>query len=180
LVRTVSRFIGLSLATAIVILTVVPAPLRPTTHLPHVLEHALIFLLTGMALAVGYTGRELELCVGTAAFCAAIEVCQLFIPGRHARLVDFVADVIAALAGIGMAFVLSRADLLLNTMRDASVQPTGVRARLQAMSEKLLYAGVARSQLEHGPGGKPENRIRSDAENTANIVTDEQSGPDAG
>jgi VanZ family protein len=33
-------------------------------------------------------------------FCAALEIAQLYVPGRHARLSDFVIDSLATCAGL--------------------------------------------------------------------------------
>jgi polysaccharide export outer membrane protein len=48
---------------------------------------------------------------------------------------------------------------LLQGMQDATVRLNDVRGRIQAVSEKLLYAGMARSQLTRGPGGEPDVRV---------------------
>ena len=85
---------------AIVVLSLVPATARPTTMAPHAFEHAVIFLLDGMAFGIAYFGRERWAITGAVVFCAAIELSQLMIPGRHARLSDFIVDVIGACIGI--------------------------------------------------------------------------------
>ena len=36
------------------------------------------------------------------------------------------------------------------------VKVRGIKDKLQAVSEKLLYTGAVRSQYQRGPGGKPE------------------------
>jgi VanZ family protein len=41
------------------------------------------------------------------AFSAAIEIIQLGIPGRHARISDFVVDALSVSIGVGLAFVLT-------------------------------------------------------------------------
>jgi len=84
----------------IVVLTVVPPDLRPETPVPHGIEHALIFLIAGFLFGTAYMGREWILSAGGIAFCAAIEALQLHIPGRHARVSDFVIDGAAAIAGV--------------------------------------------------------------------------------
>lgn len=48
---------------------------------------------------------------------------------------------------------------LLQSMQDATVRLNNIRGRIQAVSEKLLYAGMARSQLTRGPGGEPDVRV---------------------
>jgi polysaccharide export outer membrane protein len=48
---------------------------------------------------------------------------------------------------------------LLQSMRDATVRLYEVRGRIKSVGEKLLYAGMARSQLSRGPGGEPVVRV---------------------
>jgi VanZ family protein len=87
------------LAAVIVVLSVVPATLRPETSLPHELEHFAIFWATGVAFALGYTS-SVWLATALVIFCGAVEFLQLFIPGRHARLSDFIVDALATIIGL--------------------------------------------------------------------------------
>ncbi len=59
-----------------------------------------IFFLASCAFGVGYTDDFLGWFPGLMAFTLAIEIAQLAIAGRHARLLDFVVD--AASIGIGL------------------------------------------------------------------------------
>ena len=70
---------------AIVVLTVAPPNLRPTTDAPHDIEHAAAFLITGLLFGLAYPGRERILSVGAMVLCAMIDIVQLYVPGRHAR-----------------------------------------------------------------------------------------------
>jgi polysaccharide export outer membrane protein len=64
---------------------------------------------------------------------------------------------------------------LLQSMQDATVRLNNVRTRLKSVSEKLLYAGMARSQLTRGPGGEPDVKVfRKNKDNTAAIVANDQ------
>jgi len=94
------------LALAIVMLSVGPPPTRPVTGAGHNLEHLLIFAATGAAFGFGYPRRFLLLPIGLLAFTAVIEVAQMMVPSRHARLSDFLTDAAASWVGIGLAFVL--------------------------------------------------------------------------
>ena len=80
-------------------LSVVPATLRPETSLPHSLEHFAIFWATGLAFALGYSVTPL-LAMLLITFSGAVEIMQLFIPGRHARLSDFIIDALASVIGL--------------------------------------------------------------------------------
>jgi VanZ family protein len=96
------------LATAIVILSVVPPALRPETALPHDLEHFIIYFATGVAFAVGYQIRASLLVTLLVIFSGVVEIAQLFVPGRHARLSDFVVDALAVTFGAMAASLFAR------------------------------------------------------------------------
>jgi VanZ family protein len=72
------------------------------------MEHAGIFLFDGLAFAIAYLGYEWLLSVSAVIFCAGIELAQLMIPGRHARLSDFIVDATAVCAGIFAGSTLTR------------------------------------------------------------------------
>lgn len=74
--------------------------MRPVTPMPHGVEHAAAFFLCAMAFGFGYPEAERFLSVGALTFCAAIELSQLLVSGRHARLGDFIVDTVAALVGL--------------------------------------------------------------------------------
>jgi polysaccharide export outer membrane protein len=64
---------------------------------------------------------------------------------------------------------------LLQSMQDATVRLNDVRSHIQSVGEKLLYAGMARSQLARGPGGEPDIKVfRKDNGSTATIVAADQ------
>jgi VanZ family protein len=77
---------------AIVILSFVPVQLRPETPVPHKLEHLAIFFPTGVAFGYGYGRRPILLAAALVLFAAMLEIGQLFVEGRHARLSDFIVD----------------------------------------------------------------------------------------
>lgn len=95
----VARIAAWSLAAAIVVLSLVPPFLRPETAVPHELEHFLIFVVTGAAFGLGYNVRLALLATELVSFAGAVEIAQLFVPGRHARLSDFVVDAMSICAG---------------------------------------------------------------------------------
>jgi hypothetical protein len=94
------RFVARTLAAAIVLLSIVPPAFRPETMFPHAFEHAGIFLVTGSAFAVAYDQSKGLLTSSMVTFSAAVEVLQLFVPGRHARVSDFVVDTVAICCGL--------------------------------------------------------------------------------
>ena len=101
------RIIAWTLAAAIVVLSVVPRGLRPETGTPHNLEHFIAFLATGFAFGLGYDRKHSLLALLLVLFSFWVEVLQLFVPGRHARLSDFVVDALAACVGLLMASLVN-------------------------------------------------------------------------
>ena len=100
------------LSAAIVLLSLSPPTVRPVTPVGHNFgsnfEHLLIFLAAGGAFALGYPRRVRLLLVAMLAFAAAVEIAQMWVPGRHARLSDFVVDVFSLYCGIGISYVLEK------------------------------------------------------------------------
>ena len=102
-----ARIAAWVLTAAIVILSLVPPTLRPETSTPHSVEHFTIYAATGFAFGLGYKHRHDLLAVLLVIFSGSIEISQLFVPGRHARLGDFIIDAIAACMGLVMASLLN-------------------------------------------------------------------------
>jgi VanZ family protein len=98
--QSYSRILLLALTVAIDALSVVPPGWRPVTGVPHGLEHAVIFGLAGASLALSFARSGLVLGIVAVMFTALIEVAQVWIPGRHARLSDFVVDTHGAWLGL--------------------------------------------------------------------------------
>src|SRR4029078_2410398 len=88
--------------------SVVPPELRPETALPHALEHAGIYFLAGWSFGVSYPNNLLAWLIGLSAFTLVLEVIQLWIPGRHARLSDFLIDACAISGGLVGGAMLTR------------------------------------------------------------------------
>ena len=104
--RRLFRVAAWFLLLAIVVLSVVPPGFRPVTPASHNVEHLVIFFLTGVAFGLGYESRWFMQVIGLAGFSAAIELLQLFIPGRHARLSDFLVNAVSVALGIGLAALM--------------------------------------------------------------------------
>ena len=96
------------LITAIAALSLVPPSLRPVTHAGHGIEHIAIFLAAGMAFGLGYHVRHLYLAIGLIAFAGSIEIAQYWVPGRHARMSDFIIDAVSACIGVVAASMIVR------------------------------------------------------------------------
>jgi len=88
------------LAAAIAFATLGPAQLRPHSDLGQNGEHAFAFVLLGLAFGLAYTQRRLLTAAITVAGIGGLEILQLWAPGRHARLQDFLVDALAACIGL--------------------------------------------------------------------------------
>jgi len=105
--QIISRASAWTLLMTIAVLSLVPAQYRPVTSLPHWVEHFSIFLIAGLALGVSYPQRCLFKFAAVFAFTAAVELGQLLIPGRHARLSDFLVDAVGIAVGLSIGFIAS-------------------------------------------------------------------------
>ena len=107
--RIACRTSAWTLALAILILSLVPPSYRPVTEAPHSFEHLAIFLATGLAFGAGYPGRPFRIAFALVMFSGAVELLQQWVPGRHARLSDFLVD--GAAAGFGAVIASALASL---------------------------------------------------------------------
>jgi VanZ family protein len=101
----VARIVAWISILAIVILSVVPAADRPVTGAGQLLEHLMAFAIVGGAFAVGYRLSLTRLLLLAVLFCAAIELLQIPLPTRHARVSDFLIDTAGACLAILCVFV---------------------------------------------------------------------------
>jgi VanZ family protein len=95
------------LAAVITALSVVPPWLRPETGVQHDLEHFSIFFMTGIAFGFGYWRRPSVVTIALVVFAGMIEIVQMFVPGRHARLSDFIVDALALCVGAALAAIVA-------------------------------------------------------------------------
>jgi hypothetical protein len=104
--QSLFKCLTVALLVAIIVLSLVPAEFRPETGLPHNIEHAGIFALLGGVMVLGYRMRFWVWVTLGPLFAAVIETLQLGVPGRHARLSDFLVDAGAVLLGSACAIFL--------------------------------------------------------------------------
>ena len=100
------RLFAWGLAAAVAFATLGPAEQRPHSNLGQNGEHALAFVLLGLAFGLAYTRNRLLTAAFVIAFTGLIEILQFLAPGRHARLEDFVVDALAACLGLALAAAL--------------------------------------------------------------------------
>jgi VanZ family protein len=100
------RIFAWLLAAAVAFATLGPPQYRPHADLGQSGEHALAFVLVGLAFGLAYTRHRLWNALMAVAMTGAIEILQLWAPGRHARWMDFAVDALAACVGLAAAAAL--------------------------------------------------------------------------
>jgi VanZ family protein len=100
------RIIAWLLTAAVTFATLGPPRFRPHSDLSQDGEHALAFVLVGLAFGFAYTRYRLLTAGIAVVLIGVLELLQLWMPGRHARFEDFIVDALAACAGIAMAAML--------------------------------------------------------------------------
>jgi VanZ family protein len=100
------RLFAWLLAAAVTFATLGPPQYRPHSNFGQDGEHALAFVLIGLAFGLAYTRNRLFTVAVSVVLIGALELLQLWMPGRHARLEDFVVDALAACAGFAITATL--------------------------------------------------------------------------
>jgi VanZ family protein len=113
----IPRLLAWLLAAAVTFATLGPARFRPHSNLGQNGEHALAFVLLGLAFGLAYTRSRLLTAAVAVAGIGLIEILQLWAPGRHARWEDFIVDALAACAGLAVA---AGADWVMQRTRHAN------------------------------------------------------------
>lgn len=103
---TFLRVLAWLLATAVAFATLGPPGLRPQSNLGQDGEHALAFILLGLAFGLAYTRRRLLTSAVAVVMIGVLEILQIWAPGRHARLEDFVVDALTACVGLAVVGAL--------------------------------------------------------------------------
>ncbi|MDA9527135.1 VanZ family protein [Bradyrhizobium sp. CCBAU 25338] len=111
------RTIAWLLAAAVTFATLGPPGLRPHSDLGQDGEHALAFILVGLAFGLAYGRRRLLIAGAAVVLIGVLELMQFWAPGRHARLEDFLVDAATACLGFALA---AAADWLLTRFRTST------------------------------------------------------------
>jgi VanZ family protein len=101
--RNLFRMGAFALIAAVVFATLGPPRYRPHSSLGQDGEHALAFVLVGLAVGLVFPHRHLLVAAVSVMLIGLLEIMQLWAPGRHARLEDFLVDAVAACAGLAVA-----------------------------------------------------------------------------
>ena len=100
------------LVAAVAFATLGPPRYRPMTNLGQDGEHALAFVLVGLAVGIAFPRRPWLTALVAVILTGVVELLQFFAPGRHARLEDFIVDALALCVGLvvaaGTRFVIDR------------------------------------------------------------------------
>jgi VanZ family protein len=103
---TILRLFAWLLAAAVTFATLGPPRFRPHSDLSQDGEHAFAFIMIGLAFGLAYPRHRLLTSVIAIVMIGAIELLQLWAPGRHARLEDFMVDALTACVGMAVAAAL--------------------------------------------------------------------------
>ncbi|AMA57307.1 antibiotic resistance protein VanZ [Bradyrhizobium sp. CCGE-LA001] len=111
------RSIAWLLAAAVTFATLGPPGLRPHSDLGQDGEHALAFILVGLAFGLAYPRRRLRIAAASVVLIGVLELMQFWAPGRHARLADFLVDALTACFGFAIA---AAADWAMTRLRNSA------------------------------------------------------------
>jgi GNAT superfamily N-acetyltransferase len=151
-------------AIGLVIVTIVPANERPVTGIQHDLEHFSAFGLAGLLFGLAYFRHLRALFFGAVIFALVLELSQIPLSTRHARLADFVVDAVAACLGIIVAHVCR--EFMKNRGPEMGIDPL-VSDHPASENLRLLEEAVIKFNV-HATGladGKPFGSFLRDAEN---------------
>lgn len=105
--RNLFRLAAFVLIAAVVFATLGPPRYRPHSPLGQDGEHALAFVLVGVAVGLAFPHRRLLVAPMSVMLVGLLEIMQLWAPGRHARLEDFLVDAVATCAGLAVAAAIA-------------------------------------------------------------------------
>jgi VanZ family protein len=106
--RQITQVTAWLLLAATIILTLGPASVRPSTGVEHHFEHLIAFALVGLMFGLGYPSQRVGMALVGVMTTAALELLQLWAPGRHARFIDFVMNAAGVCLGLAIAAMLER------------------------------------------------------------------------
>jgi VanZ family protein len=91
------------------VLSLVPGQLRPHTGAPGYLEHVAAYFITAILLSLGYPrGSRIVIIASLSIYAASLEIAQLYISGRNASVLDWVAGSFGELMGVAVATFILR------------------------------------------------------------------------
>jgi hypothetical protein len=137
--RTIARALAWIGGLAIIILSVVPSSERPFTGMGHSFEHFAAFGLVAGMFAIGYQFSFVRRLLVTFLFCGGVELLQVPLPTRHARISDFVIDLFASWTAIafvrGCELIVCRIRKLALKMKDNTGRHAGLTQDPRSLSD---------------------------------------------
>jgi hypothetical protein len=105
---TIARAAGFIGILGIIVLSLVPGIDRPHTGLPGQAEHFIAYCVTAFSLALGFrsTASRAIIALALTLLAGAMEVLQLWVPGRHSAIIDALASSLGGLFGIALGGLL--------------------------------------------------------------------------
>lgn len=108
MMRSILQAAAWLLIAAVTFATLGPPRYRPMTALGQDSEHALAFVLVGLAVGLAWPRHPWRTALISVVLTGIVEVLQFLAPGRHARLEDFIVDALALCLGLGVAVGVHR------------------------------------------------------------------------
>lgn len=108
--RKISRWLTWVCIGILTALSWLPADTMIRTAAPGQLEHFVAYLGMGSVAAFGYGRRVsyIQIVLLLAVYAGVLEIGQLLVPGRHSRLIDFLAGSAGAIAGTFAIYLCDR------------------------------------------------------------------------
>ena len=100
------RCVAWGLVAAIAVFTLSPMDVRPVTGVAANFERFVAFVALGVAFGLGYPTKRIGSILLVISIAGFLEVSQLFVAGRHARVSDGVIKACAAAFGVLTAIFL--------------------------------------------------------------------------
>jgi VanZ family protein len=96
------RILGWCAVALIAVLSLVPGQARPHLFAIGQYEHFTAYMVASMMFVLGYRRAGKAILVGLllSGFSGILEILQLWIPGRHAQLIDFEVSSLGACLGV--------------------------------------------------------------------------------
>jgi len=107
------RATGWACVVAIAVLSLIPGFMRPDTGFPGQIDHTIAYCGTAGLLGLGYPAAKSRFgtTVMLISLAAALEVAQLWVPGRHSQFIDFATSAVGTCLGMLAAVVAHRVTL---------------------------------------------------------------------
>lgn len=105
-----ARILGWLAVATIAVLSLVPGTVRPHTGASGYIEHIIAYTITAALLSIGYRGHlSAPVIVGAlSAYAGVLEICQIYIPGRFAGVIDWIVGTFGAACGCTIGWLAAR------------------------------------------------------------------------